>query len=317
VAYCTLTPAKVRFATEALFLVEAYEQGEVKPRVSSQVVWLDPRLYRYGRIKKGEVVARLDTKDFELDLIAAKAELARAKAELAAEKKRSERAKKELALLQKPLSNEEREFLLRIPFLRAAKEAVKAAEAKIERIRLDIERCRVRAPFDLWVVELKSGVGDLASPSKGLFVAMRADKVAARVQIDPKLAGLLGEGAILRYGDFVARHIGSSAWVDPKSKDRYERFVFEKGSPPVGDYLAGRLEGREVEGIVAVPRSALALDGSVWVVNEGRLKKLRLECPWEDGQRRYCKADAPLALVLRPSDYFFEGMKVRGVERCE
>lgn len=63
---------------------------------------------------------------------------------------------------------------------------------------------------------------------------------------------------------------------------------FEPGEQPLlvpGMFSRVAIEGREMKGIFALPRGVLQLDGTVWVAEEGKLTRRRVEVLRADGQQ--------------------------------
>ena len=315
VHYCPLEPQRALFRKNLFFRVLAYEQVEIKPRVSSKVVWVNPKLYSYSVIKKGETLFKLDKSDFLLELQAAKKALAQAKLQLQQELKRAERAKVELLLVKRALTRQQRDFLLRKPFLEAARAEVEAAKADVKRAELALKRCTITAPFALQAKSLLSGLGDVVSPSKGLAEVVRVDKVVAEAPIEPRYMAFIDKNATLSYKGFEGSYLGHSLWVDEETQEGFVRFLFTN-LLPIGAFLQGSVQGKTVDGVVAIPKEAIGLDGAVWSLEKGRLRKRVLECLWEYEGVKFCKSEK-LNLVKSVQPYFFDGMRVKGVLACD
>lgn len=144
------TPATQAVHVPALGTVQPAEEAQVSARVSGEIVDIHPDLMPGGILSRGEVLARIDPRDYRLALAGAEAttEQARLLAEQkkllirqydsnvkAAEKAlkielgKQAVARREYEMLDETLAENERELILRIPHREAAEAALEAARA--------------------------------------------------------------------------------------------------------------------------------------------------------------------------------------------
>jgi len=166
-------------------------------KVTGRLVWLG--VEEGSRVKKGEVVARLESQDVE----AAKAQAA---ANLEAARFNLENARAELtdAALHLNRSRElvERNFIARgdydaavarhkkaVAAVNAAEAVIRANEAALEAAKVQLEYTLIRAPFDAVVLTKNADIGDMVTPlsasaeSKSAVVTI-ADMDSLQVQAD-------------------------------------------------------------------------------------------------------------------------------------
>ncbi len=303
----TVTPVKV--ATVASFeepvtitaggTVQAAESIRLRPRVSGEVVWLSPNLVPGGRFAKGEVMLRLDRRDYELRLAQRKGELARAEFEVTNERGLAAVAAREWALLGEEVeaTEEGRALTLRKPQLARAEANLAAAESAVAQAELDLSRTRVVAPFNALVGAEGVDLGQLVNSQTEIAVLSGTDRywVQASIPIDelahmkvPDSNGMGGsearvslrsDGVAISKTGKVVRLLG-----DLEQAGRMARVLIEIEDPLEGGdgtrlplllnaYVSVEIVGEPLADVVAVPAIGLREGNKVWVMNgEQRLE---------------------------------------------
>lgn len=131
----------------------AYSQGEVMPKqqvelkaqVEGHIVYVSPNLVLGGRINKGQVLLKIDGRDYKLQVIQREAKVAQTKQLLEKVKAQARIAKQELADLGRKNANDLARWL---PQLAHAEAEVKSAKALLDEAKLDLSRTEIIAPFD-------------------------------------------------------------------------------------------------------------------------------------------------------------------------
>jgi RND family efflux transporter MFP subunit len=143
--------------------------------------------------RRGEVLARLDARLFEANVMEAKADLERLSQDEADARRELERAKE---LYARGVSSTTE---LDIAKLRQARAAASLAgvQARVERARRQLEESQVRAPFDAIVLRrhAEPGMATAACQPTPLLGIARADELLARAAISARQAGGLALGA--------------------------------------------------------------------------------------------------------------------------
>ena len=150
-------------------------QGSVRPadeidlvsQVPGVVVWKAPQLEMGGFFARGDVLLRIDPRDFELAMISAEAAVARARYQLDLAQEEAAVASQEWELVRS-LDTEPTDLLLRLPQVRAAEADLLAAEAGLSEARLRLERTQIRAPFDGRVRETGLDVGQYIAANQSV-----------------------------------------------------------------------------------------------------------------------------------------------------
>jgi len=268
----------------------------VAPRVSGEVVEVSPKLEAGGRVAKGEVLAQLDERDYEIALEQAETALAKAKADLRIEQGNQEVARTEAKLLGEELTEQERTLVLRQPQLESAQADVAAARADVEDARLDLQRTTIRAPFDAVVQSADVEVGsqlavgqtiaelvgtaryfvELAVPAAKLrYITAAEDTAGQGSKVVFSNPAVWGEGET-RTGEVVRIRPNLSAEgrmaqlrvAVPEPLDRNPRML-------VGAYLRGRIQGAPLGDVVALDRAYVRENDTVWVMSPEETLEIR------------------------------------------
>ncbi|MEM7217191.1 MAG: efflux RND transporter periplasmic adaptor subunit [Pseudomonadota bacterium] len=290
------TTIRVRDVTPETVTLRVHSQGSVTPstesqlipEVSGRVVWMSPKLVAGGYFEKGEPLVRVEPQDYNNFRERAKATLKRAEAEhehatfeysrqrSLAERRLTSRAQLENALRQ----------------ARVAEAALADARAAYSQARDDVGRTELRAPFTGLVRNESVDIGQFVSRGSAIANIYASDQVEVRLPIsDRQLAFLdipIGARGELRdeqqprvalsteyAGKTVSwegRIVRAEAAIDTASRMIYlvARVPAEEGEFPlsVGLFVRADIQGREADGVVVLPRTALRNDNQVLVVDE-------------------------------------------------
>lgn len=233
-----LTP-RIPFAVTAPAVVgtgaiPVYGAGTVRPiaeidvaaEINGKVVWVDPAFQSGGRVRKGQVLFRIDDADYRNRVQQARANVAAQQVVLLQEEEEAQIARAEYAQYKRRQADstslaEASPLVLRQPQLEAAHAALSRDSAMLADAELALSRTEIRAPFS-GVVRIESiDVGQfvVTGQSVGRFYAVDAVEVViplsdANAVLIPDLWELeAGDGdrriearVIAEYGD------GSYAW---------------------------------------------------------------------------------------------------------
>ena len=247
------------------------------------------------RVNRGDLLARLDTKRIDAQLLEARAalELATAEARLA-----SISEKRVVSLVRSKLESPQR--------LDEAKEANNIAQARLAQIQaqldtltLELEKSTILAPYTADIVARVVDAGAVVNIGQPIFEIANNATLSARIALPPEVAGTLQIGELydLRIGDAAVRGqlltIGSQRNLRTRTVDT----VFSVNANAVtlvGDLIAVDLAIELNQFGVWVPISALAngVRGmwNVYVVgNEGatQVATRAVEIIYSDGERAF------------------------------
>lgn len=293
-----------------LGVVEPARDIVLSPRVSGQIVELDPAFLPGGIVQKDEPLAKIDPADFENMIAMRRSALQQARASLEIEKGRQDVARQEFALLDEQIDPDNRALVLREPQIESSEAQVKSAEAALEQAKLDLKRTQVIAPFDAQILTRNVNVGSQVTPSDTLGRLVGIDEywVMATVPLRslrwvnfPKRDG---EGSLVRvqnadtWGKGVSRRgqvkrmIGM---VDEQTRLAKvliaipDPLAQETDAPPLilGTLVEARIEGQPIEDVLRLDRNYVRENDTVWVMENGALSIRAVTVVFRDATHAY------------------------------
>ena len=272
-------------------------EGNVQPsvetklvaQVAGEVIEVSESLVAGGDFSKGDVLLRLDPRDYEIAVTRSQAAMSRAEAEQRFAAEEAARIKSlygdELASIAE-LQNAER-------LLAVANAALADAKAALMRATVDLERTVFRAPFNGRVRGENVDAGQFVAKGSMIATLYDTDRLQVRLPLaDSQLAyldasyaqtGLAGDtpANVLLTADYAG---DTQTWGakllrtegDISVKSRFLHVIVEVTNTlssngvrlPVGLFVDAAIEGRTVDNLVSVPRTALRPDNSVMIINE-------------------------------------------------
>lgn len=292
VTVTTARPETVQLAVNAHGTVAPKREIDLVAQVSGQIVSVEPAFVDGGFFSRSEELIQIDDRDYQVALLNARARLAEAEQLLAEEEGRSLQAKREWRDLGNQTAND---LFLRKPQLAAAHAQVASARGNVEMAELNLERTRIRVPFDGRVKEIHADLGQFVSTGTRLATVYDSTVVEVRVPLTEKQAVLLdlplahpplrratavegeaeeGEAEARRFPEVTitgsvagrksqwqGRLTRTDAFVDAGTRMFFA--VVEVANPfaevPLlpGLFVEAEIAGRQIENVTVLPRSAL------------------------------------------------------------
>jgi multidrug resistance efflux pump len=126
--------------------IRAHHSTTITSLVPGTIHKVHPNFEDGAFFNKGDVLAELDPADLQAALTAAESRLARAEAALAQEEARAKQAK--LNWEDIGYDEEPSPLVLRIPQLKEANAVITSARADLDQAKRNLNRSKIRAPFD-------------------------------------------------------------------------------------------------------------------------------------------------------------------------
>jgi RND family efflux transporter MFP subunit len=289
-----VAPETVRLWVAAQGTVEPRTESDLVAEVAGRIVEVSRQLASGGFFDAGDTLVRIDPRDYQVALDGARAALARAESQLDLMTATLERQR---SMRERGISSQAR-LDDAIHAQANARASVREARVAVRRAELDLERTRVRAPFDGRVRTKHVDLGQFVNRGEPVARVYSVDFAEVRLPVrDADLAHLeLPEGPD---EDGPVVHLTATVAGEPRewlgrivrsegARDERTRMLtlvavvedpyVRDGGPdraalPIGIFVDARIEGREVAGVYEVPRSALRRDDRVYVVDaEGTLR---------------------------------------------
>ncbi len=281
--------------------VIAARQVTIQPQVSGELIEVNPKLVAGGRVKKDEVLARINPRDYRLRVQQSGANVQQAQFNLDVEQGRRKVAEREWDLVGNEIANVDeagRQLALRRPHQRNARASLAGARSGLALARLNLERTVIRAPFNALVLNENADVGQVAAPGAPLATLVGSDEFWIRVSVPVeelswlKLPGPDGEGGSMvdieqRAGEATVKRTGRVLRllgdVDPVG--RMARVIIAVDNPMgeegkglpllLGAFVNVEAKGRAITNAIAIPREALRPNDTVWVMTPQKTLEIR------------------------------------------
>lgn len=277
-----LTPTSYEIVIDSQGTVRAQQETTITPLVAGTVMVIHPTFEDGAFFKQGDILLELDPADLRTAVFASESRLARAEAALIQEQARAKQAK--LNWQDIGYDEEPSPLVLRVPQLREAEANVSAAQADLEQSRRNLDRAKVRAPFDGRVKARKVGVGQAVgaqtplgeifgsataeirlplSPSQLPFVKLPEEEGDSPVEV--LLTDALADPAQPASHQWRARIVRTEGTLDPTSRELFaiacieDPFSLGTELPQlrIGQPLRAKIAGITLEDVFVIPRTAM------------------------------------------------------------
>lgn len=284
-------------------------QGAVRPRtettlvaeVSGRIVSVSPNFISGGFFREGEVLLQIDPSDYQTGLLRAQASLAARKAQYADQKARSDQALKDWTNLGR--QGEPSDLTLRKPQMAEALAAVQAAEAELQQAERDLQRTRIKVPYDGLVRSKMVDVGQYVTPGTRLGVTFAIDRAeirlplsnsdlafldlpsATRLDVAQRVPVKLAAEGARATGQWQAEIVRTEGVVDETSRVVYAvaevidpyGMLGQSNQPELrmGTFVRAEIQGLRAEDVVVLPRSVLQANDTVLIANKDRVLEIR------------------------------------------
>jgi HlyD family secretion protein len=332
------TPVVSVFPSQTLSLlnasgyVVAQRKAAISTKASGRLEMLD--VTEGSRVKKGQLLARIESDELAAQLLQAEAQVGLSTAERDDARREYERAQ---SLLARNYISQAAFDASRARFEKAAAQ-LRSTQAAAKVARAALSQAEIRAPFDGVVLTKNANIGDNITPfssaadSKGAVVTM-ADMSTLEVEADVSESSMakisvgqpveIGLDAIPneRFPGRVARMVPT---IDRAKATRLVKLEFDQIDPRIlpdmsakVSFLERPLSAEERKPVVGVNRAAaIETDKGwrVWAIEDGSLRAIALAVPPGASDLVLTPGLKPGArVVLRPTTSLREGGRVKVV----
>lgn len=329
-------PVSVIRVTPETVTPEITGRGEVKARyelhltseVAGKVIKVLPELESGNVVAAGTVLARVEDTEYRKALLDARSSLETTKIKLLEEEREAERAESEwkrAGMTGSPSSA----LVWNTPQVKAAKAAVKAAQAAVALAEQNLSRTVIRAPFAAVVIARHVVLGSVVTAGSEIVTLASSDRVEVRISLSSGQWALLPDDATLCGGHRVQLASGGDIWEGHvirverhlNATTRQRSLVVGVSSPytqnpPLlpGRFVTATLDGAPLPHIRDLPATARGEDGRIWRVTEENTLQAESVVPvaWR-GDRIFVPAPAGesrCTVVSRALSSYLSGMRV-------
>ncbi|MCP4678322.1 MAG: efflux RND transporter periplasmic adaptor subunit [Deltaproteobacteria bacterium] len=315
----TVQPTSKRVSVRAMGNVIPARAVVIQPEVGGRIIYQNKRLVPGGKFRSGEIIARIDPRDYKLALSQQKAGLAQAEFQLKVEQGRKAVAEYEWSLIDEKdrPQGEAKDLTLRDPHIQNTRAALEAAKSGLERAQLSVKRTVLHAPFNGMIRDETVEKGQLVSPQSRLATLVGTDEFWVQISVpverldwfdvpglgaeqgsEVRIIHNAGPGKRIERTGRVVRLLGD---LDPRG--RMAQLIVSVKDPLalkedgtetmpllLGSYVSVEIPGRELADVYEVPRTALRGGNQVWVVkNDSTLDIRDVEVVWRDDNTVYVR----------------------------
>ena len=309
----TEPPPQIPFARTATITagtgpIPVYGTGTVRPtaeidiaaQVGGRVDSVAAGFKSGGQVTVGQALFWIEPDDYAYQVEEAEASLAARRVALLEEQQRAAIARAQYEQYAEGRNDAAPSPLaLRQPQLDAAIAAVRRDSARLASARLALSRTVVAAPFNGFVRQEQIDAGQIVMAGQPVGRLFASDAVEVVVPVSDADAALIPNlwptGRVRGAPATVTLQQGTNRYARDGYVDRAEAFLdiqtrtvdiivrvprpFSAGAPPllVGEFVEVAIEGLVVEGHYNLPRAALHPDNEVWVVEDGKVRIVRVE----------------------------------------
>lgn len=238
-----ITTAQRQFAPAT---VTAANRATVAARLAANIDSVDVEVGQ--QVKKGQVLARLDRRDYELALLQARAQLASTDAQIAQASLRLKRAN-ELSGNQYISADDLLARETDVTVLTANRASNNVAIRIAEN---DVAKTRIEAPFDAVIVARFAQVGSYVTPAAPMFELVQLDAPEVEARVSSSLIDGIKSGRVLRFERngqlWPLTILRVSPVVSSESGAQLVRLGFSQEMAPVGS--SGRVTWQDTGGLV-------------------------------------------------------------------
>lgn len=299
-------PTSARVSLRAMGTVVPAREIVLKAQVSGKVLAMSKAFLPGGRVDEQTELLRIDHREYSIAVRKKESALAMARADLELEKGRQEVALQEYRLLKEGSAAaglEKSELALRKPQLEQVEAEVKQALADVDKARLDWARTRIKAPFPALIRKRNVDIGSLVSPQEPLatlvdtrnywvetqisldelhFLSLEANGTADPAVVHSQSGRGTWQGSVQQLTGEVdeTTRMATVIVVVPEPLDRRPELL-------LGDYVQVIIQGRTLDQVYDVPRSALHQKDAVWLYDQGQLAVVKVHPVWKDQNSVY------------------------------
>lgn len=290
--------------------VQAAMEITLVPQVSGRVAYMNPSLVTGGFLRKGDTLFEIEDTDYRLALERAEAARAKAEYDLQVVEGSALVARAEWERMIGDKGAPPNPLVFQEPQLKNARAALVSAKATIGQAKLELERTRIKAPFNAVVRSKALDLGQYVRSGNVVAVLAGTDKaeimaplpLEERQWLDIPAPGNRNAGSsaeiILEQGDrsflWPGRIIRSLGEIDAKSRmmqiivevtDPYgllpKKGRGEQTSPPlaIGSFVTARFKGKVLPRATAIPASAFRDGSTVWIMDQEQTLRIRKVSP--------------------------------------
>jgi len=319
--------------------ITASRRVNISAEVNGRIVSVSDHFNDGAYFKKDDVLLKIDSREYQLAVVRADAQVAAAEQNLVRAQAESQQAKNDLSRLSVKSKNKISAYALREPQLKEAQAKLKAAKADYALAQLKLEKTVIRAPFNGRLINKKVELGQYVVAASQLAEIYNDTALQVKLPIRlPQLDLLLGQDKSYKITDqnnitaqlslmssnqihkWTATIIQLAAVVDTNNqlinllaKINPMQNNTEGGMLLPGMFVQAEISSAIAEKIFVLPRQALHAVNQVWLLNKNnQLNKITVDVLYKNASSIFVNAgiNDGQKIIISSINTPIEGMKL-------
>lgn len=306
-----LTPQEFTVAVDSYGTVQPTTQSALVAQVSGQITYVSPQFRNGGFFNKGDVLVKLDQRDYLANVKISEAGLLSAQQSLLEEQANSKQAEIDWQRLGN--GKEASDLVLRKPQLEAAKARLLSAEASLTRSQLALERTEIKAPYDGRVLTQLVDFGQVLPNSSKVAEIYSTASIDIRLPINNSDIDLVNfpeefraaninqppiearfTSSLTQNQTWLGQVVRTEAAIDTHSQqlfivaqinDPYNAELHPGTSIKIGQYVRAEVQGKTIQDAIVIDNSAIYQGSYVYLVKDGLLLRRDIKIRWQNNQQ--------------------------------
>ncbi|MCW8929522.1 MAG: efflux RND transporter periplasmic adaptor subunit [Gammaproteobacteria bacterium] len=340
-------PQDIRLNVRSQGSVKAKSEIDLVAEMPGRVLKVTPSFAPGSFFKKGELLAVIDPKEYEVNILKAKAKVAQSRQRLNSLKQESNVRLQDWQALRGNTTDVPNDLILKKPQIAEAKANLQASLAELSDARLRRSRTEIRAPYTGRVKDKGVDLGQYVTAGQVVGHIYSIDKAEIRLPLsDSQLSFLnLPKSQILRNTSedtniqpivtihtvfagkdyiWLGKVVRTEAGLDTKSRVQYvvaevdDPYALrtDNKKPPleIGRFINAEIEGKLYKSVYVLPRQAVRQNNQVFVVMDDNTLELRTIELLRNERNRVLVSNGLSSgdkIVVSPLDTAVGGMEVR------
>ncbi len=288
----TVESQSIQYRVNSQGRIQAKTHATLVAEVSGTVKYTHPNFVVGGYFKKDEILIKLDSRDYDLAVIRAQAQVAAAEQFLSRTKAEAQQAKFDWEKLGRKGSPSP--LVLKKPQLAEAQARLKGAKADLGIAQLARQRVDIRAPFDARIETKLIDIGHFVRIAEPIVEIYSTPATQVRLPLHDEQLQFLPAGIldgtlteVVLFAEFAGESLSWPATIKRSegtinSRTRLVTLVAElkplsptQVHPQIGQFVKASIVGRTVQNIFVIPTTALREKNKVLLIDPE--DKLRIQ----------------------------------------
>ncbi len=337
-----LKPQTYSITIRSYGVVQPRTESTLIPQVSGKIIKVASNFREGGFFEEGQLLVTIDPRDYEAEVKIAEANLVQARLALEEERAKAAQALRDWKRLRQ--SGRPSDLVLRKPQMNAAQASIQAAATRLEQVKVNLERTRIRAPYAGRILSKEVDVGQFVPTGTQLAKVYAVDYAEIRLPLNSQQLELVdipepyrgdsrteeGPPVMIKYRSaeqtyrWEARIVRTDGAFDVNSRQLFVVAQVDnpygrrpEGNPPlkIGQFVEAEIAGSRLDEVIVIPRSALYQGDEVVLIEDGKIRRKAVTIIWSNSEDVVIRegVQAGDILALTPVGSLISGTQVNAI----